>query len=206
MTAIEDPANARSRRTRAALLAAAREIIEESGFEVLTMGEVAGRAGVSRRGAYLHFRSRTDLMNALFDYIAEAEGLADSTWPVWEAPDGAAALEEWARHLARYHPRLIPVIRAMDRVRRTDEDARHHRERVVEAQMQNCRRLVTRLVDEGRLAEPWTVDSATDMLWALISTDMIEGLLVDREWTPERFSEHFAALLRSTFVRKVEGG
>jgi len=27
---------------------------------------------------------------------------------------------------------------------------------------------------------PWTVDTATDLVWALVSTDMIEGLLVER--------------------------
>lgn len=206
MRPIEDPANARSRRTRAALLAATREIIEEGGFESLAMGEVARRAGVSRRGLYLHFASRSDLMNALFDYMADTEGLADSTRPVWDAPDAAAALDEWARHLGRYHPRLIPIIRALERVRRTDADAQRHRARVVQAQLTNCRRIIARLAEEGRLARPWTVDSATDMLWALISTDMIEGLLVDRAWTPGQFSERFSVLLRSTFVEGASGG
>lgn len=200
MRSTEDPANARSRRTRAALLAATRAIIEEEGFGALAMGKVADRAGVSRRAVYLHFASRGELVNALFDYVAEADGLAESTQQVWEAADGAAALEEWARHLARYHARLIPVARALDRVRRSDADARRHWERVVEAQLTNCRRLAERLEREGRLAVPWTVESATDMLWALISTDMIEGLLVVRGWSAARFGEHFAALLRATFV------
>lgn len=202
MGTIDDPSNARSRRTRAALLSAAREIIEASGFEGLTMAEVARRAGVSRRGAYLHFPSRAELVNGLFDHVAATENLADSTRSVWEAPDGASALEEWAKHLGRYHPRLIPLSRAMDQVYRTDPDAGRHRERVVRAQRANCERLVARLQAEGRLAAPWTTESATDMLWALISTDMIEKLVVDREWSARRFATHFGALLRATFTRE----
>jgi hypothetical protein len=89
----------------------------------------------------------------------------------------------------------------MDQVHRTDPDASRHRERVVRAQRANCERLAARLESEGRLAHPWTVESATDMLWALISTDMIERLVVEREWAPDRFAEHFGALLRATFAR-----
>lgn len=200
MRSTDDPMNARSRRTRAALLAAAREIIEQEGFGSLVMAEVAARAGVSRRAVYLHFASRSHLVNALFEHVAESEGLADSTRPVWEAVDGAAALDEWAQHLGRYHPRLIPISRAMDRVSQDDADATGHRERVVGAQLANCRRLAGRLEEEGRLADPWTSESATEMLWALISTDMIERLIVDRSWPAERFAEHFATLLRRTFV------
>lgn len=199
--AIDDPSNARSRRTRAALLDATREILEDDGFEALTMAAVAARAGVSRRAVYLHFASRAAMVDALFQHIAETEGLGDSTRRVWEAPDAAAALDEWARHLARYHTRLLSVTRAIERVRRVDGDAARHRERVVRAQLANCRELAVWLDREDRLAPPWTVDTATDMLWALISTDMIEGLIIDRRWSRRRLAVHLAVVLRATFAR-----
>jgi AcrR family transcriptional regulator len=203
--AIEDPTNARSRRTRAALLDATRAILEDEGFESLTMAAVAERAGVTRRAVYLHFPSRAALIDALFQHIAEREGLAGSTGRIWEAPDAVAALDEWARHLARYHPRLLAVTRATERVRRVDADAARHRQRVVRAQLSNCRRLAVRLDEEGRLAPPWTVETATDMLWALISTDMIEGLIVDRHWSRRRLAEHLSVLVHSTFTRSRQG-
>lgn len=167
------------------------------------MAAVADRAGVSRRAVYLHFASRSELVAALFDYVAQTEGLAESTAPVWDAPDAAAALDEWARHMARYHPRLIAVSRAVERVQRDDPDAAAHRERVVRAQLGNCRRLAEWLEREGRLAPPWTVETATDMLWALISTDMIEGLLT-RRWSRRLLGERLGLLLRSTFMRDPE--
>ena len=196
---IEHPSNARSRRTRAALLAAARSILEEDGFERLTMSAIAQRAEVSRGAVYLHFTSRADVVAALFEHIEDTEGLRESTERVWQAPDASAALDEWARHLARYHPRLLAVTRAVDRVRDVDADAAEHRARVVAAQLANCRRLACWLRDEGRLAQTWTVEAATDMLWALISTDIIEGLLVDRRWSQRRLAQHLGLLFRSTF-------
>jgi len=41
------------------------------------------------------------------------------------------------------------------------------------------------------------------MLWALMSFDVLEGLLVGRGWSPMRYAEHLAALFRSTFVRDL---
>jgi AcrR family transcriptional regulator len=200
---VGEPANARSRRTRAALLAATRALLEEDGFEALTMAAVAKRAGCSRRAVYLHFASRSELVAALFDHVTEAEGLAASTARVWAAPDAAAALDEWARHLARYHPGVIAVGYAVERVKLEDPDAAKLQERVERAQLARCRRLAEWLEREDRLASPWTVQTATDMLFALISTDMIERLL-ERRWSRRRLGDRISLLLRSTFLRDPE--
>jgi AcrR family transcriptional regulator len=197
---ITEPANARSRRTRAALLVAARDVLAEQGFEALTMTAVAERADVTRRTLYMHFPSRAELVGAIYDHVAEAEGLAESLEPVWAAPDAVAALDEWAAHLARYHPKVLAVDRAMQRVWQDDPDAAAHRSRVVAGKLANCRRLARRLHDEGRLAGGWTVGSAADMLFALVASDVIEALIVDRRWSRRRLAEHLALLFRSTFA------
>ena len=198
--ATKEPTNARSRRTRAALLASARAILEAQGFEALTMTAVADRADVTRRAAYLHFATRAELIGALFDFVADTEGLEDSLRRVWESPNAVSALDEWAAHLARYHVRLLAVDRAVERVRHVDADAAAHRKRVVAAKLSNCRRLIGRLEDEGRLAPSWTTETASDMLFSLISSDMIEALTSDRHWSRQRLASHLALLFRSTFV------
>ncbi len=198
-----EPMNARSRRTCAALLSATRSLIEEEGLEALTMAAVARRAGVSRRAVYLHFSSRAELLAALLRHLGEAEELGVSLQRVWDAGDAVAAVDEWARHLARAHPRILPIARAVEQVRRTDPDAGAMREEMMRRWSMGCRRLMTWLADEGRLAPGWTVDSAADMLWALMSWDVLEGLLVDKGWSRERYAEHMALLFRSTFVRSA---
>src|SRR5262245_28905388 len=198
--AVQRPTNARGRRTRAALLAAARALLEEHGFSLLSMAAVAERAGVTRRAVYLHFRSRSDLVGALFEYVAEVEGLADSLNYVRSAPDAVAALDLWARHEASYHVRILGVARALEHVGREDPDAAAWRERIAAHQLLDCRLLAERLSDEQRLGPPWTIDSATDMLWALISTEPLDRLVTDRHWQPDQYAERFANLLRRTFV------
>ena len=197
---IEQPRNARSRRTAEALLNAARELLETQGCEAATMAAVADRAGVTRRAVYLHFPSRSALLSALFEHVKQREGFAESVAPVWSAPDAVTALGEWAAHIARFTPRVLAVARIMDHVQRDDEDSAAHRAHVVKARHADCRRVIARLAEEGRLAERWTVNDAADMLLALISLDVVETLLVDRRWSRRRLAEHLSTLLHTTFV------
>ena len=50
--------------TRDRILTAARKLLEERGFDV-GMGEIFRRAGISRQAVYLHFTSKTDLLQQL---------------------------------------------------------------------------------------------------------------------------------------------
>ncbi len=164
------------------------------------MEKVAAHAAVTRRTVYLHFGSRSALVAELFDYVATVDGLQTSVAAVWKAPDGPAALDEWARHLARYHPRVLAVGRAMQEVWRSDPDAAAHHRRVLAAKHANCCRLAQRLSDDGVLADGWSVASAADMLNALATNDVIESLAVDRGWSQAQLGEGLARLLRSTFL------
>ena len=202
--AIADPANARSRRTRAALLDATRALIEADGFGALTMARVAAQAGVTRRAAYLHFPSRTDLVTALFDHLSASEGLAGSLARVWAAPDARAALTEWAAHVARYHPRILAVDRAAAAAADTDPDAARHRAQVTAGQLTACRLVACRLAREGILAKPWTTDSAAELLWALLSADLITRLTVTRGWAEADFADRLSVLLHRTLTTGSE--
>src|SRR5215475_6128234 len=201
---ISDPANARSRRTQTALLDAARAVIEAEGFGALTMARVAEQAGVTRRAAYLHFPSRTDLVTALFDHVAAREGLADSLARVWSAPDARTALSEWAAHVARYHPRILAVDRASAAAADTDPDAAAHRAQVTADQLAACRRVAQRLAREGILAQPWTTGSAAELLWGLLSPDLITRLTVTCQWGTADLADRLAVLLHRTLT--TDGG
>src|SRR5215468_8740598 len=104
--------NARSRRTRLALLAAALTLVEQEGVTAVTMASVAEHAGVTRRTVYLHFSTRAELITALYEFVNESAELSASLKSVWLAPDAEAGLDAWAHHLARFHTELIPVGRA----------------------------------------------------------------------------------------------
>jgi len=199
---IDQPRNARSRRSRAALLDATRELITEGGFDALTMAAVAERAGVSRRSAYLHFTTRAELVTALFGRLAETEDIGASLQRVWDSPDAVTALAEWGRHLARIHPKILPVMQAAERARHVDPDAAALWSAGQRRWLAGARRLADWLAREERLAPPWTPATAADMIWSLMSPDLLHRLLDERHWSPRRIGDHLAVLLTATFARQ----
>jgi AcrR family transcriptional regulator len=201
---IQEPQNVRSRGTRQALLKAVRQIIEEDGFDKLTMATVADRAGVTRRAVYLHFRSRAELVSALYEYLGETEGLRVSLSRVWRSADALAALNEWAHHIARTHPRIVAVARAHDQFRRTDADAGRYWQQVMDGWLKGCRRLMSWLDHEGHLGPQWTVGTAADMMYGLMSFDLLERMCEDRRWSRKRYGESLALLFRATFTRGTD--
>ncbi len=58
---------------RAQLLETARAIVREEGTDALTLGALAGRAGVSKPITYSHFNSRSGLMIALYKEIMDQQ-------------------------------------------------------------------------------------------------------------------------------------
>jgi AcrR family transcriptional regulator len=71
-SALRSP-TARAASTRAALLAAAREVFTASGFPSASIAEVVGRAGASVGSLYHHFGGKGDLYLALFDEYQERQ-------------------------------------------------------------------------------------------------------------------------------------
>ncbi|MEU4771654.1 TetR/AcrR family transcriptional regulator [Micromonospora sp. NPDC023644] len=66
MPKIQAPTVAQHRaRQRRAILAAAREILAESGAQAPSLAEVGKRTGLARPSVYQYFKSREDLLNAV---------------------------------------------------------------------------------------------------------------------------------------------
>lgn len=61
----------RTQRTRAAIADAARDLLEESGPDAVTHGQVATRARVSRTTVYKHHATRADLLRAAVDHVGK---------------------------------------------------------------------------------------------------------------------------------------
>ncbi len=200
MDRIEAPRTERSRATRATILDAAWRLLEEEGGAGLTMSAVAEAAGVSRRGLYLHFPSRGQLFVELLDHIDERLDLAASLRPLEEAPDAAAALDAWARHVATYHAHLVGVARAVDRSRHEDPDAEALWQRAMQGWYGTCTSLAAALDGDGRLAEPWTVTTAADLLWALMSVEVVDDLRNERGWSADGFADRLRVLVRRTLL------
>jgi AcrR family transcriptional regulator len=91
--------NLRVRRTRKLLRAALIELIEERGFDRLTVGEITERAMVSRAAFYRNYNDKFHLVEQIFD---EAIGALVGTMSDDERP----VRERWVsffEHISEYH-------------------------------------------------------------------------------------------------------
>ena len=87
----------RGETTRAAILAAAEELLQERGYDGMTMRGVAQRAGVSLGNAYYYFSSKEDLVHGFYERLQH---------------DHARAAEEACRGLTTLDDRVRAVLHA----------------------------------------------------------------------------------------------
>lgn len=109
------PATARGRRTRSALVHAAREVFEEVGFRDARVSDIAGQARTSYGVFYHYFKSKDAILGELFTTIAG--DMFTASWPSPDLPaDPLSRIESANRkYLAavRRNARLIAVIEEM---------------------------------------------------------------------------------------------
>ena len=93
--------------TRGRVLAAAHQLLAESGVEALTMRALAERLGVSPNALYSHVADKTDIVDALLDdVLAEVEAPAPD---VEDPRAGLHALMLSTHAVLLAHPDLVPL-------------------------------------------------------------------------------------------------
>jgi AcrR family transcriptional regulator len=177
-------------RTRAKLLAAARELIREKGYERTTLQDVAQRAGMTSGAIYGNFKNRDELFIAL----------ADAYWaPIKPAFKPGSTFAEKMRALAEATVAAIPERRIAavgaltgKAYALTNEELRAKVRAITARDYDAGAAWVRSVADESELAMP------PDILVRVIHA-MTEGLLIQRFMTPELvpddvFYAAFAAL------------
>jgi AcrR family transcriptional regulator len=92
MTAVRPPKQRRSRESYERVLDAAHALLEENGFEGLTVQEVAARSGVSVGAIYERFGNKETLLQAVHARLMESmSAVGDGAGDPAAMADGAAA-------------------------------------------------------------------------------------------------------------------
>ena len=95
------------KRTRAALIEAALEVVEEKGFVSASLGEIAARANMTKGAIYSNFGGKTDLM------LAVVRSRSGSFAPAYEP---GASLDVHLSQVAKAIVQMLPAIQKAARL------------------------------------------------------------------------------------------
>lgn len=190
-----------SAESRAAVLAAARQLFLTQGYAATTVDQIAQRAGVSKPTVFNAVGNKARVLKTVRDVVMAGDDSPEpvtarrSVGAIVEAADLDAALRAAARHIvtvaARYHG-IHDVLRGAAQVDTEMAElwATAERERHVGAG-----HLLDRLVRHARPAVTRT--RAQDQLWLLMAPDQYTRLVVDRAWTESAYRTYLERAIRT---------
>jgi AcrR family transcriptional regulator len=123
MTAVRPPKQRRSRESYERVLDAAYALLEENGFEGLTVQEVAARSGVSVGAIYERFGNKETLLRAVHARMMESmsEAHAGAGDPAASADGAGAAIDAVVAGMARIMNENRKALRAFMHLGAVDE-------------------------------------------------------------------------------------
>lgn len=192
--------NPGSPNTRDDILAATKSLLETIPFADLSLARVATEAGVSRQAVYLHFGSRTGLLLALVAWMDESGRFETLAAPALKLDNPTEMLLGLVAAAAAYNTDVAAVSLALRQARRSDQAAATAWDDRMAVRMAGIRSTVAPVAESGGLRPGWTVNSATDMIFALIAPTMYEDLVIDRKWSQRRYTDRIVRLVRAMLV------
>ena len=176
-------------RTRSRILEAAWELVSERGTTgSVTVAEVAAASGVSRQLVYFHFENRAGLLAAMARHHDARSGFGERISASRGLPP-VEGLEALLRAWLRYVPEILQVARALEAAEITGEEGGAAWRDRMESLRGVFREAVERVARDGRLAGDWTVQTATDWIWARSHLETWQHLVCERGWSPEDYEE-----------------
>lgn len=183
-----------SRRTRARIVDAARELLLADGYAGTTMAGIAAAAEVSTQTVYNAFTSKATLVKAVWDITLVGD---DEPIPLAERPDIRATRAESdpRRFLAGYAAlggrlleRLAPLMSVLAAgAAAGDVDLAELMEVLDEERLVGTLMTARRIEELEALRDGLDVHRARDMIWALNSVQLYELLVTRRGWSIEEY-------------------
>lgn len=192
---------AQAQASRAAVLAAARELFVEQGYGATTLDQVAARAGVSKPTVFTAVGNKAELLKVVRDVTLAGD----------DAPEPMTARADMAE-IAATHDLDEAIALAARRIRVIN--ARYHQVNQVILGASGADPVVAELwetsereryVGAGHLLDRLPAKPrvsrrrAQDRIWLLMAPENYQRLVVGRGWSPTAYEEWIAEGLRALF-------
>lgn len=185
--------------TRLSIVEATRTLLAETGYPDISLDDIARKAGVSRQTIYVQFGSKSGVLQAVGEHIEHAA--LDQLIPtLLQASNPLEALRLGLERVVSFFEHDTQVLRNLYAQTVYDTSyATVWRDKQQEI-WRNTRRLVEWLDRDGCLTTAWSVEEATDWLWAASSFESYYQLVGERGWTAEQFVGRIMQLVEKTLL------
>lgn len=168
------------KRNRSRILMAARELLLKGGIAEFSIDTVARQAKVTRQTVYNQFGTRSDLLEALFDQIAEHGGM-ERIAVAFQQADPSATLSEYIKVFAGFWTSDRDMTRRIHGLAAVDSELGRVLSGRQARRMQGSSRIMTMLSRRYGCPPPEQIEVATKVLYALTSFEFFDALAgVDR--------------------------
>ena len=184
----------RARGRRRAVVLAAQELFEQSGFRATTVVAVARRAGVSPESVYKSFGTKATLAKAVLDLVIAGD---DEPVPIAQRaeadavraePDVRRKIELFTAGLARRVQRSASVQILVRDGRHVDDSLVPVWQALMNEGFNGMTMLAKHLLDTGQLRPDIDLDETRDVLWNYLAVDHYERLVRVRGWSLDRYA------------------
>ena len=187
-----------ARRTRQAILDAARKLLVERGYAGMTMKAVAREAGVALDTVDEAVGRKPVLVRLLIETAISGDAEAvpaqqrDYVRAIRAATTARDKIEIYAAALGRIQPRLAPVAVALRNAAPAHPDLAALWLEISERRARNMRLFADDLIATGELRPELGRDVVADTVWSLNSSEFYVLLADERGWPPERYAQWLA--------------
>ena len=192
---------ARTRRTRAAVVEAARDLFLERGYSATTIEAISERSDTPQATVYRLFSSKLGILKAVLDVSVVGD---DEAVSMLERPNVRALLSDqepakqimgFAALLRDVMARVGPVHRILAEAARSDEEAAALLSEIARQRNEGQRRVARSLARSHGLRRGLRERDAADIIHALASPEVYALLVVDRGWGGERYEDWVRSIL-----------
>ena len=192
--------------TRVRILASAKDLFGRFGIDAVTIAGIADRAGVAGSTVYAAFKSKEGILRELMEqslfgdrFQSARQMLAGIKDPV----EAIARTSHVARAIYDSESRDLGLLRNVSglspALRKIEEEFERTR-----FEMQEDR--LRRLFKAGRAKQGLSLDEARRILWMYTSRDVYRMLVIEGEWTPDRYEEWLEQTLVAALIKEDEDG
>ena len=192
---------ARTRRTKASVVDAARRLFDERGYAATTIEAISERSDTPQATIYRLFASKLGILKAVIDVsiAGDDDDVAMADRPqvreLLAEPDAHEQLAHFAALLRDLMARTAPVHRLLADAARSDPDAAFLLAEIARQRQAGQRRVARSLARSGALRPGLRERDAADIIHALASPEVYGLLVLDRGWSAQRYENWMATTL-----------